>query len=98
MSTFATAHLDPTRVAVTAPSTRRLNIALIETGLSGRAPHADVQRAIESTVQLCRSLGHRVTSTAWPVDGPAAIVDFENLWSHVAADCVDVGCFEGRVA
>ncbi|HEY0283922.1 MAG TPA: amidase family protein [Vicinamibacterales bacterium] len=86
---FAAAHRDPARVAVTAAAPRRLSIAVVDSGLSGKAPSADVQRALESTADLCRSLGHGVKRASWPVDGPAVVADFENLWSHIAADCVD---------
>ncbi|MEJ0087243.1 MAG: amidase family protein [Pseudomonadota bacterium] len=86
---FAAAHRDPARVAIKAAAPRRLSIAIIENGLGGKPPTADVLRALEGTAGLCRSLGHRVQRASWPVDGSAVLADFENLWSHVAADCVD---------
>lgn len=86
---FAAAHSDPKRAVVTGPSTRRLRIAVIERGLRGNVPHADVARAIASTAELCARLGHKVERTTWPLDGGAFLDSFEDIWSHLAADCVD---------
>ncbi|WP_157995049.1 amidase family protein [Peristeroidobacter soli] len=86
---FAAAHYDSKRSVVTGPSSRRLRIAVIEHGLRGNVPHADVARAIASTADLCASLGHKVERTSWPIDGHAFLDSFENIWSHLAADCVD---------
>lgn len=86
---FATAHSDPQRMVVTGPSSRRLRIAVIEHGLRGNLPHTDVARAVAATADLCEALGHQVERTSWPVDGHAVLECFEDVWSHLAADCVD---------
>lgn len=86
---FAAAHCDPKRSVVTGPSSRRLRIAVIEQGLRGNSPHADVARAVTSTAELCAKLGHKVERTSWPFDGDAFLSSFEDLWSHLSADCVD---------
>ncbi len=81
---FAAAHCDPQRRVVTSPSSRRLRIAVIEHGLRGNVPHADVARAVTSTAELCATLGHKVERTTWPLDGHAFLGSFEDLWSHLA--------------
>jgi amidase len=86
---FAAAHIDSQRQAVTSPSSRRLRIAVIEHGLRGTAPHTDVARAVASTADLCARLGHKIERTTWPFDGHAFLDSFEDVWSHLAADCVD---------
>jgi amidase len=57
--------------------------------LRGNAPHADVGRAVASTADLCARLGHKIERTTWPFDGHAFLDSFEDLWSHLAGDCVD---------
>lgn len=86
---FAAAHRDPNRAVVTGPSSQRLRIAVIERGLRGSVPHTDVARAVAATADLCAKLGHQVERTSWPVDGHAFMDSFEDVWSHLAADCVD---------
>jgi amidase len=101
---FAATHCDPKRPSVTGPSSRRLRIAVIERGLRGQDPHADVARAVASTADLCAGLGHVVERSTWPLDGHAFMESFEDLWSHVGADCVDAiralrggGCLEDLI-
>jgi amidase len=86
---YAATHLQADQAMVKGASSRRLRVAVIETGLRGHAPHADVSAAILSTADLCASLGHHVEAVAWPIDGAAFLTSFEDLWSHLAADCVD---------
>lgn len=86
---FAAAHLDPQRAMVTGPSARRLRIGVIEHGLRGAAPDADVAQAIRRSADLCASLGHGVEKVDWPIDGAAFLRSFEDLWTHLGADCVD---------
>ena len=86
---FATAHVDPNRAMVTGASARRLRVAVIPHGLRGQAPHPEVADAIERTAALCASLGHAVEAADWPLDGNDFLGAFEDLWSHLAADCVD---------
>jgi len=86
---FAATHLEPSRAMVKGASTRRLRIAVIENGLRGQAPHADVASAVRRTADLCASLGHQVDAVQWPIDGAAFLRSFEDLWTHLGADCVD---------
>lgn len=86
---FATTHLQAGHTMVQGPSGRRLRIAVIEHGLRGTAPHPRVQEAVTRTATLCAALGHRVERAQWPLDGDAFLATFEDLWSHLAADCVD---------
>jgi len=86
---FAATHLQSERKMVRGPSARRLRIAVIESGLRGAAPHPEVRDAVAGTAELCASLGHRVERAVWPLDGDAFLTAFEDLWSHLAADCVD---------
>ncbi|MET0328253.1 MAG: amidase family protein [Luteimonas sp.] len=86
---FAATHPDTARSMVKGPAARRLRIAVIETGLRGAAPHADVRAAIARTSDLCASLGHQVEAAQWPLDGDALLTAFEDLWSHLAADASD---------
>lgn len=86
---FASAHLDPNRAMVQGASTRRLRIGVIEHSLRGKAPDADVSHAIRRSADLCASLGHQVDRIDWPLDGAAFMRAFEDLWTHLGADCVD---------
>lgn len=86
---FATAHPDPARTVVSRASPDRLRIAVVDRSLRGQLPHPDVASAIQRSADLCSSLGHRVQHAPWPVDGDAVLTAFEDLWSHLAADCVD---------
>lgn len=86
---FAAAHRDPARAMVRQASPDRLRIGVIDHGLRGQRPHAEVADVIRRSADLCASLGHHVELTTWPVDGDAVLTAFEDLWSHLAADCVD---------
>lgn len=86
---FAATHLDPDRPVVAAPSPRRLRIAVIETSLLDAPPHPGVARVVRDAADLCASLGHDVQRADWPIDGPAMLHAFRDIWSHLAADCVD---------
>ncbi|HEY1130989.1 MAG TPA: amidase family protein, partial [Roseateles sp.] len=86
---FAAAHRDPARPVVKQSSPARLRIAVIDHGLRGQRPHADVVDAVRRTADLCESLGHHVQAATWPVDGDAVLSAFEDLWSHLSADSVD---------
>jgi amidase len=48
------------------PSSRRLHIGYTLNTLFGTEPDAECRRALESTVALCRELGHRVEATPAP--------------------------------
>ena len=86
---FAATHLQADRTMIRGASAARLRIAVIEQGLRGAAPHPEVRESIARTADLCASLGHRVERVRWPIDGDAVLSAFEDLWSHLAADCVD---------
>jgi amidase len=86
---FAAAHPDPLKTMVRGATTRRLRIAVIQHGLRGQTPHAEVAEAITRTAALCQSLGHQVEAADWPIDGDDFLGAFEDVWSHLAADCVD---------
>lgn len=86
---YAATHLQADKVMVQGASSRRLRVAVIEHGLRGRAPDADTVATIRKTADLCASLGHHVKAVQWPIDGAAFLTSFEDLWSHLAADCVD---------
>jgi amidase len=86
---FAATHLEKNRPMVKGASSRRLRVAVIENGLRGNLPHADVAAAIRRTADLCGSLGHHVEAVQWPIDGAAFLRAFEDLWTHLGADCVD---------
>jgi len=86
---FAAAHRDAVRPVVRQAAPDRLRIGVIDRGLRGQRPHADVIDVVRSTADLCASLGHHVEATTWPVDGDAVLTAFEDLWSHLSADCVD---------
>lgn len=86
---FAAAHVDPCRAMVAGPARRRLRVAVVETSLLGAAPHPQVAAAIAASADLCAALGHQVTKVAWPIDGPAMLHAFQDVWTHLGADCVD---------
>lgn len=86
---FAAAHVDAARPMVRRASRDRLRIGVVDHGLRGQQPHPDVTRAIRLTADLCSSLGHQVNVARWPVNGDAVLSAFEDLWSHLSADCVD---------
>ncbi len=86
---FAAAHRNPARAMVRQARGDRLRIAVVDHGLRGQRPHPEVADAIRRCADLCGSLGHQVEAARWPVDGDAVLTAFEDLWSHLAADCVD---------
>jgi len=69
---------------------RRLRIALVEGNLHGQAAPAALQDATAQAARLCEQLGHRVELAPWPVDGAQVLRAMTTLWSHTAADCVDL--------
>jgi len=86
---FAVAHADPQRAMVTRAAPVRLRIGVVEASLLGAAPHPDVADAIRRTAELCASLGHHVETVDWPIDGAAMLSAFQDIWTHLGADCVD---------
>lgn len=86
---FAAAHRNAARPMVRQAAPERLRIAVVDHGLRGQRPHADVVDTVRRSADLCASLGHHVEAATWPVDGDAVLTAFEDLWSHLSADCVD---------
>jgi len=86
---FAATHRDPQREMIGGPDRRRLRIAVIETSLLDTAPHPQVSRVLRRTADLCADLGHAVERVDWPVEGPGTLTAFQDLWTHLGADCVD---------
>lgn len=86
--TFAITH--PTaRVPISEPSPRRLRIALVLNDLNGRAPDADVTRAIERSADLCVQLGHHVEHATLPI-GMGEVPDtFMTVWAYLAREMVE---------
>jgi len=71
---------------VTGPGKGRLKVGLLlETG-TGLRPDPEVVQAVESAAKLMESLGHKVETTHWPIDGNQFGRDFTALWSTGAAE------------
>jgi len=86
---FAAAHADPGRAMVAGAAPVRLRIGVVDVSLAGTAPHPDVADAIRRSADLCAALGHRVEAVDWPIDGGAMLSAFQDIWTHLGADCVD---------
>lgn len=74
---------------VTGPDKRRLRVGLVVETMLGAQPHPEVRAATENAAKLMESLGHKVETTKWPVDGAAYAQDFLALWASGAAELVD---------
>jgi amidase len=70
------------------PLKRRLRVGLVIDGGTGLAPAPDVRAAMDSTVRLLESLGHRVQPARWPMD-VSFIDDFLLLWASGAQGLAD---------
>lgn len=66
---------------VSGPSTKRLKIALVMKTLKGQKPHAEVEKATNSTAGLCEKLGHKVEPVKLPINGEEFIDAFIGLWA-----------------
>ena len=84
---------------VTGPGKGRLKVGLLmETG-TGLRPDPEVVLAVESAAKLMESLGHKVETTHWPIDGTQFGRDFTALWSTGAAElAAGVSKATGRAA
>jgi amidase len=78
------------RPMVRQASSQRLRIALVEGNLHGHMASAALQEATTRAARLCEQLGHRVELVPWPIDGGDVVRAMTTLWSHAAADCVDL--------
>lgn len=68
---------------VEGPGTKRLRVAMLNAPLTGRLLDADTSRALDATVELLESLGHRVTTIPMPIDR-AYINQFTDYWALMA--------------
>jgi amidase len=66
---------------VSGPTKKRLKIALAMNTLRGQKPHAEVERATNSTASLCEKLGHRIEPIKLPINGDEFIDAFIGLWA-----------------
>jgi amidase len=73
---------------VAAAGRRRLRIGLAMDGSSG-PPSPEVAAAVDDAARLLTGLGHRVTPTRLPLDGPQFIQDFLLLWASGAQQLVE---------
>lgn len=77
----------PTGV-VTGPSRQRRRIIVDIRNALNNEPDPEVRAAIESTAELCRSLGHDVREQRGAFDGAQFSADFILLWANGAAEVV----------
>jgi len=75
---------------VAGPSTQRLRIIVDIPNALGREPDPEIRAAIESTAELCRSLGHDVRDFSSPIDGAQFSADFILLWANGALEVVQL--------
>jgi amidase len=87
--TGAGAAFAPTGV-VSGPNRQRLRILLQIDDAVGNEIDPDVRAALESTAELCRSLGHEVREYRAPVNGRQFSDDFILLWANGALEVVNL--------
>jgi amidase len=63
------------------PAKKRLKIALLMETFRGQPPHAEVEKAIQSTAKLCEKLGHKIEPIKLPINGEEFIDAFIGLWA-----------------
>ena len=68
---------------VEGPGSRRLRVALVNAPVTGRLLDAPTDAALNDTVELLESLGHRVETVPLPVDR-SYIDDFADYWAMMA--------------
>lgn len=71
-----------------APLKRKLRIGYAPNALTGRAPDADVLKAVQSAAALCQTLGHEVKEFKSKVDGQAFADAFSIYWASAGAQLV----------
>jgi amidase len=79
------------------PLARKLRVALVRKGTTGRRADPRVDAAVLSAAGLCEDLGHAVEEAAWPFPGPEVMAAFIDEWQVLAAGavaqtCAAVGC------
>ena len=72
---------------VSAPSSKRLKMALVTKGLRDAPVNGDVMAALESVAALCADLGHTVEPFDLPLD-PGLEDDFLLYWAAIAGGAV----------
>jgi amidase len=70
--------------------TGKLRIGFLTSAPTGAAVHEECVRAIEETIKLCKSLGHRVEEAKLQIDGQAATGAFVTVWFSSFAWEVDM--------
>lgn len=71
---------------ISGPSRKRLRIALAINTLKGQKPHAEVEKATDSTASLCDKLGHKIEPIKLPINGDEFIDAFIGLWASSAVE------------
>ena len=71
---------------VSAPSRKRLKIALLLETFSGTRPDSEVEKATRAAAALCENLGHRIEPIPLPINGREFLDAFLGLWAASAAD------------
>ncbi|GEE01353.1 amidase [Gordonia spumicola] len=77
---------------VQGPGDKRLRIALVNAPITGGLLDRDTDKAVNGTVELLESLGHRVTTVPLPVDR-SFIDDFSDYWALMAFGIDRLGRF-----
>lgn len=76
--------------AVTGPSTRRLRIGLMLTGMDGSQPEPVIAEALRAAASLCADLGHQVSVLQRPADHADLLhALFDVLWPYIGGEAVD---------
>lgn len=75
---------------VSAPSSKRLRIAVFSDYNDGQQSHADVSAAVDQTAKLCEGLGHQIELVKSPVDEQMG-EDFFLYWAMLAASMNHLG-------
>jgi amidase len=70
-------------------SSKRLKIAVMVDGMQGQLPDPEVRKAIETTAELCRQLGHLVDEARPPVDQSELSAAAQRLGAVEVAKAVD---------
>lgn len=66
---------------ITAPSSKRLKIALVLEGVNGKKADPEVEKAIRATAKLCESLKHNVEEIKLPINGQEVTDAFLGYWA-----------------
>ncbi|OSZ63591.1 hypothetical protein CAP40_17855 [Sphingomonas sp. IBVSS2] len=65
---------------VEGPSTRRLRVGLLISGLGGALPDKEALMALDATYKVLSGLGHQVKEVKWPFDTKAFLADFTQIY------------------